>query len=181
MTLIRKLNTLESAGLVRLAAAQPELEYLFRHALVQDAAYGSLLKKDRKQLHLAVGEALEQLYAEQRDERAATLAYHFEKAEVRDTFTVVYRGYYIEVSRGCIGWRAGVYPRSADLPILYRNEVQTSDQDEAVIEAMDGSDRWRAQALEGSPRASLLRGHVASQRGSCWSRSQLHTAARGRA
>ena len=63
-----------------------------------------------------------------------------QKAEVRDTFTVVYRGYYIEVSRGCIGWRARVYPRSADLPILYRNEVQTSDQDEAVIEAMDRID-----------------------------------------
>jgi hypothetical protein len=40
-----------------------------------------------------------------------------------------------------MGWRAGVYPRSADLPILYRNEVQTSDQDEAVIEAMDRIDR----------------------------------------
>jgi hypothetical protein len=60
------------------------------------------------------------------------------RAEVRATFTVVYRGYDIEVSRGPTGWRAGVYPRSADLPIL--NEVQTSDQDEAVIEAMDRID-----------------------------------------
>ena len=58
------------------------------------------------------------------------------RAEVRATFTVVYRGYDIEVSRGPTGWRAGVYPRSADLPILYRSEVQTSDQEEAVIEAM---------------------------------------------
>ncbi len=62
------------------------------------------------------------------------------RAEVRATFTVVYRGYDIEVSRGPTGWRAGVYPRSADLPILYRSEVQTSDQDEAVIEAMDRID-----------------------------------------
>jgi hypothetical protein len=84
MTLISHLNTLESSGLIRLIAAQPELEYLFRHALVQDAAYGSLLKKDRKRLHLAVGEALEQLYPNQRHELAATLAHHFEKAEVRE-------------------------------------------------------------------------------------------------
>jgi hypothetical protein len=84
MTLIQHLNTLESSGLIRLIAAQPELEYLFRHALVQDAAYGSLLKKDRKRLHLAVGEALEQLYPNQRDELAAMLALHFEKAEARD-------------------------------------------------------------------------------------------------
>ena len=54
---------------------------------------------------------------------------------------MIYRGYAIEVSRGPIGWHAGVYPRSADLPILYHNEVQTSDQDEAVIEAMDRIDR----------------------------------------
>jgi eukaryotic-like serine/threonine-protein kinase len=84
MTLINRLNTLETAGLIRFAAARPELEYLFRHALVQDAAYAMLLKQDRKQLHLAVGEALEQLYPEQRDEQAATLAYHFEKAGARD-------------------------------------------------------------------------------------------------
>src|SRR5262245_63532195 len=38
------------------------------------------------------------------------------------------------------GWRAGVYPRSADLPILCRNEVHACDQDEAVIEAMDRVD-----------------------------------------
>jgi tetratricopeptide (TPR) repeat protein len=82
--LVSQLNTLESAGLIRLAEAQPDLEYLFRHALVQDAAYSSLLKQDRKQLHLTVGEALENLYPDQCDELAATLAYHFEKAEVRD-------------------------------------------------------------------------------------------------
>ncbi|HEX4951288.1 MAG TPA: hypothetical protein VFZ34_31815 [Blastocatellia bacterium] len=81
MPLLTQLNTLESSGLIRLAAVQPELEYLFRHALVQDAAYASLLKNDRKQLHLATCQAMEQLYPEQRDELVATLAYHYEKAE----------------------------------------------------------------------------------------------------
>jgi hypothetical protein len=84
MSLLGQLNALESTGLIRLVTAQPELEYLFRHTLVQDAAYASLLKQDRKQLHLAVGEALEQLCAEQQDDQAATLAYHFEKAELRE-------------------------------------------------------------------------------------------------
>lgn len=81
MILISQLNTLESAGLVRLVAAQPELEYLFRHALVQDAAYQSLLKNDRRQLHASVGDALEQLFPNQADELAATLAYHYKEAE----------------------------------------------------------------------------------------------------
>src|SRR5262249_973416 len=82
MTLISQLNTLESAGLVRLVAAQPELEYLFRHALVQDAAYQSLLKQDRRHLHASVGEALERLFPSQIDELAATLAYHYKEADV---------------------------------------------------------------------------------------------------
>ena len=81
MPLLNQLNTLETAGLVRLASVQPELEYLFRHALVQDAAYASLLRLDRKQLHLAICRAFEELYPDQTDDRAATLAYHYEKAE----------------------------------------------------------------------------------------------------
>lgn len=81
MPLLTQLNTLESSGLIRLATVQPELEYLFRHALVQDAAYASLLKNDRKKLHLATCHALEKLYPDQTDDLAATLAYHYEKAE----------------------------------------------------------------------------------------------------
>src|SRR5262249_54239706 len=84
MTLINQLNTLESAGLVRLVAAQPEIEYLFRHALVQDAAYQSLLKQDRRHLHASVGDALERLFPYQIDELAATLAYHYKEAEAHE-------------------------------------------------------------------------------------------------
>ncbi|MCI0387909.1 MAG: hypothetical protein MOB07_03935 [Acidobacteria bacterium] len=84
MNLISQLNTLESSGLIRLLRAQPGLEYIFRHALAQDAAYNSLLRQDRKHLHLAVAESLESLYPGQTSELAATLAYHFERAELRD-------------------------------------------------------------------------------------------------
>jgi tetratricopeptide (TPR) repeat protein len=75
-----QLDTLEARGLIRLAAYLPELEYLFRHWLVQDAAYGSLLRQERKQLHGQVGEALETLYPERRSELASVLAMHFEEA-----------------------------------------------------------------------------------------------------
>lgn len=80
MTADPQLDTLESKGLIRLAAYQPELEYLFRHWLVQDAAYGSLLKQERKELHRRVGEALEELYPERVGELAAVLGMHFEQA-----------------------------------------------------------------------------------------------------
>ncbi len=80
MTILTDLNNLESAGLIRLARLQPELEYLFQHALVQEAAYASLLESDRQRLHRSVGEAVEDLYGDCLDERAAMLAYHFERA-----------------------------------------------------------------------------------------------------
>jgi tetratricopeptide (TPR) repeat protein len=79
-----QVDTLEAKGLIRLAAVQPEIEYLFRHALVQDAAYGSLLKQERRGLHAQVGEALEQLYPDRREELAAVLAMHFEQAGETD-------------------------------------------------------------------------------------------------
>ena len=79
-----QLETLEAKGLIRLVAQLPELEYLFRHALVQDAAYGSLLKQERRGLHQQVGEALEELYPERRSELSAVLAIHFEQAGETD-------------------------------------------------------------------------------------------------
>lgn len=79
-----QLDTLEAKGLIRLAAVRPDLEYLFRHALVQDAAYGSLLKQERRELHGRVGEALEELYPERLDELAPVLAMHFEQAGEND-------------------------------------------------------------------------------------------------
>ena len=75
-----ELGTLEASGLIRVAAYQPELEYLFRHALVQDAAYGSLLKQDRRVLHKLAAETLLSLYPERRRELAPVIAMHFEQA-----------------------------------------------------------------------------------------------------
>lgn len=84
MTTATQVDTLEAKGLIRLATVQPEIEYLFRHALVQDAAYGSLLKQERRGLHAQVGEALEDLYPDRREELAAVLAMHFEQAGETD-------------------------------------------------------------------------------------------------
>lgn len=80
MTVEAQLDTLEAKGLIRLATSRPELEYLFRHWLVQDAAYGSLLKQERRELHRLVGEALESLYPDRGGELAGILAIHFSEA-----------------------------------------------------------------------------------------------------
>lgn len=81
MSISLSLNELENSGLVRLAQAEPELEYMFRHALVQDASYDSLLKADRRALHAVVARTLEELYPARLEEISATLADHYERAE----------------------------------------------------------------------------------------------------
>jgi tetratricopeptide (TPR) repeat protein len=74
------LGTLEASGLIKVVATQPDLEYLFKHALVQDAAYSSLLKQDRRTLHQLAAETLLAVYPERRGELAAVIALHFEQA-----------------------------------------------------------------------------------------------------
>lgn len=74
------LDALETSGLIRLAQTQPDLEYLFHHALLQDAAYNSLVKSDRRAQHRSVGDALERLYPDRLDELAPVLALHFGEA-----------------------------------------------------------------------------------------------------
>ena len=73
------LTNIESAQLIR-RIDEPDLAYLFKHALVQDTAYESLLKHDRKGLHRAVAKALERAYPDQLDEFASQLAWHYAEA-----------------------------------------------------------------------------------------------------
>lgn len=84
MMIDAQLDTLEAKGLIRLAASRPELEYLFHHWLVQDAAYGSLLKQERRELHRLVGEAIAGLYPDRASELAGVLAMHFAEAGETD-------------------------------------------------------------------------------------------------
>jgi hypothetical protein len=58
-----------------------ELEYLFKHYLIQEVAYNTLLAKKRKKLHGLIARAIETLYADRLKEFYELLAFHYEKAE----------------------------------------------------------------------------------------------------
>ena len=75
------LGVLTYEELVRERVHDPELEYIFKHALTQEAAYELLLIRRRKELHRRAGEVLERLYPEQQGELASVLAYHFRLGE----------------------------------------------------------------------------------------------------
>lgn len=74
-----QLVRLEGSDLVR-RLQEPELSYIFKHALVQDTANASLLHQERKRLHRLVGEALETVYAEGVENFLVQLAEHYEIA-----------------------------------------------------------------------------------------------------
>jgi len=59
----------------------PELEYIFKHALIQEVTYFSLLTARRKELHRKVGEAMEEQFAERLNEYSNIVGDHFLRGE----------------------------------------------------------------------------------------------------
>src|SRR6202007_2836701 len=58
----------------------PQASYLFKHALVQDAAYGTLLREPRRALHARIAEAIESQFAEIAENRPEMPAHHCTEA-----------------------------------------------------------------------------------------------------
>ncbi|MCA9869919.1 MAG: hypothetical protein KC487_06015, partial [Anaerolineae bacterium] len=84
MTLGTTLTSLEQAQILRrlVLAGEEDLGalYRFKHSLTQDAAYRSLPRRQRQQVHQRVAECYETLFAGRLDEHAAVLAYHYGEA-----------------------------------------------------------------------------------------------------
>lgn len=80
MTLASQLSALEARGLLRSLGDPADPEYLFRHTLFQETAYGSLLRGERLGLHRSVAHALESAYPGDRESLAPILGYHFLQA-----------------------------------------------------------------------------------------------------
>ena len=74
------LDRLMTAGLLFRQGAPPYASYLFKHALVQDAAYGTLLREPRRALHSRIAETLENQFAEIAENQPELLARHCTEA-----------------------------------------------------------------------------------------------------
>jgi len=79
--LYRDLEHLSALGLVPLDKPEPELEYLFKHAITQEVAYESLSFATRRMLHERLAAYIQEAYAGQLPEWYGILAYHFRRAE----------------------------------------------------------------------------------------------------
>jgi len=74
------LDRLGEAGLLFCRGVAPQSTYLFKHALVQDAAYGTLLRARRQELRARVAAALEQHFADLVERQPELLAHHLTAA-----------------------------------------------------------------------------------------------------
>jgi class 3 adenylate cyclase/predicted ATPase len=74
------LDQLLEAELVFRRGSPPKASYIFKHALVQDAAYESLLKSRRQELHETVARVLEEQFSDIRETQPELLAHHFTEA-----------------------------------------------------------------------------------------------------
>jgi predicted ATPase len=70
------LGQLSDAGLLFCRGTAPHASYLFKHALVQDAAYSTLLRGRRQELHVRVAAALEEHFADLVERQPELLAHH---------------------------------------------------------------------------------------------------------
>jgi hypothetical protein len=75
------LDRLVTAGLLFPQGVPPHATYLFKHALVQDAAYGTLLRERRRQLHADIAAAIESHFPETAREQPELIAMHLLNAE----------------------------------------------------------------------------------------------------
>ena len=79
------LGRLTAAGLLFRQGVPPQATYLFKHALVQDAAYGTLLREPRRALHARIAETLESQFAEIAENQPEVLGRHFTEAGMSET------------------------------------------------------------------------------------------------
>jgi predicted ATPase len=78
--LYRILASLQHKEFLYEQPAFPESEYIFKHALTQEVAYGTVLQEQKKQLHERTGQALEHLHKDTVEEHYGELAHHYQRS-----------------------------------------------------------------------------------------------------
>lgn len=91
----------------------PEVEYVFKHALVQEVAYKSLLRSRRKEIHEKIGKAIEGLYHERLEEFYEMLAYHYTQGESKDKACYYLKAAGVKAAKSSSLWEAFRFFRDA--------------------------------------------------------------------
>jgi class 3 adenylate cyclase/tetratricopeptide (TPR) repeat protein/ribosomal protein L40E len=77
--LLRRLSFLKDAELLYERGLFPDSTFVFKHALTREVVYGTLLERKKKDLHIDIGKAIEEVYKDNLEEMYNALAEHFEQ------------------------------------------------------------------------------------------------------
>jgi predicted ATPase/class 3 adenylate cyclase len=78
--LLEQIEVLTARGFIRLETSRPQPAYTFKHNIIQDVVCQTLLEEQQRELHWAVGDAMESLYPE----AIERLAYHYSRSAMHD-------------------------------------------------------------------------------------------------
>jgi predicted ATPase len=126
------LAQLVGAELIYRRGAPPDAEYTFKHALVQDAAYDTLLRSRRQQLHAHITAALEDRFPEIVAAQPALLAHHCTEAGLTEQAVAYWLG---------AGRQALARSAAAEAAALLRRGL-------ALVSALPDADRSRETELD---------------------------------
>lgn len=152
-SLLRKvdshLNKLEAADIVRLLGEEIDPTYIFKHQLVQETTYDTMLKTKRAELHRQVAETIEKLGPDLLEQNAAVLAFHYQRGGW-DDMAFVYAAL-----AGDVAWRAYAHSEALthyDLALGISGRLDTSLFNPRIREVF--TKRGRIYEVMGDPAAA---------------------------
>jgi class 3 adenylate cyclase/tetratricopeptide (TPR) repeat protein len=131
LTLQNGLDQLVQAELLYQRGRGPHARYTFKHALVQDAAYHSLLKRTRKYYHQQVGDLLERRYPDIAQSQPDLVAQHYVRAE-NDEKAVDYLTRSADKAAGLYAHTEAVAALEEAIP--HAERLSINNQDRCVLE-----------------------------------------------
>jgi class 3 adenylate cyclase/tetratricopeptide (TPR) repeat protein len=133
----RFLSGLERLDLIRARSLEPELEYIFKHALTQEVVYNGLLKKERQEIHERIGLVMEHLFQDRLTEFYETLAFHFKQGlSLRRAVDYLMKSGEKSLSRYAVEESHRYYQEAYELLVNKRD--MTREEEELLIDLLIG-------------------------------------------
>jgi class 3 adenylate cyclase/tetratricopeptide (TPR) repeat protein len=168
------LGELTASELVFRRGIPPRASYLFKHALVQDAAYDSLLKSKRQALHAQIAEAIRERFPAKARSEPELLAHHYTEAGITDQAILYWqRAGELAQQRFALQEAVGSYRRAVQLlgtaPATQPNMLRHIDiavnwadlivPSQEVVAALETAERY-AEELADTPRLATVTSYL---------------------
>jgi predicted ATPase len=115
----------------------PDAVYSFKHALVQDAAHGSLLRGVRQQLHAQIAKALEAHSPEMLDSQPELFAQHYAEAGLVEKSVACWgKAGHRSITRSAMAEAAAQFDKALDQLELLPNDLERQRQELEFLSAL---------------------------------------------